>query len=136
MQRRLICVLGITILLCLVIGKSFAAGREMECREWVDKKYRGLYIFSFDSNSKALSATYKPEGENFLFGSGVRKWTVLWVKEHNAVFFGEQPEDWTGPLKLLSLNFSDVAMFAYSLGSTFEGSELVSKIERRCRRLD
>ena len=129
-------------------GQAFAAARVMECREWVpewvettrtlSKTYRGLYVFSFDSNSRVLSVTQKPAEENKygLLLKGVEKWSVLWAKDYNAVFFGDVPDDWMGPVKILSLNFSDLTMFAYSLGGVAEEDKEVSITERRCRRLD
>ena len=52
------------------------------------------------------------------------------------MFYGIAADDWTGPVRMLSLHFGDVQMFPYALGSVMEGATLVSKIERRCRRLD
>jgi hypothetical protein len=119
-------------------GQAFAAARIMECREWVDKAYRGLYVFSFDNNSRVLSVTQEPNEENNygLLLKAVAKWSVLWAKDYNAVFFGDVPDDWMGPVKILSLNFSDLTMFAYSLGGVAEEDKEVSITERRCRRLD
>ncbi|HEY6259745.1 MAG TPA: hypothetical protein VIY51_28540 [Xanthobacteraceae bacterium] len=137
MKQRLIWIFRFVLPLCLLPSPLFAAGRAMECGEWVDEEYRGTYLFSLGPDAKStLSISYKPEGQNLLFGKSVRKWTLLWQKERNAVFYGEDSDDWTGPVKLLSLNFSDVTMFTYSLGGATEGDELASRIVRRCRRLD
>ncbi len=108
----------------------------MECREWIDKNYRGVYTFSFDSDKRELTASHKPEGRNYLFGRNVAKWIVVWDKARTAVFYGIEADDWTAPVKVLSLNFGEVAMFAYSIGGATEGDLLKSKIDRRCRRLD
>ena len=129
-------------------GQAFAAARVMECREWVpewvettrtlSKTYRGLYVFSFDSNSRVLSVTQKPAEENKygLLLKGVEKWSVLWARDYNAVFFGEDPDDEGAPVTILSLNFSDLTMFAYRLGGFYELSKEVGATERMCRRLD
>jgi hypothetical protein len=129
-------------------GRAFAATRVMECREWVpewvestrtlSQTYRGLYVFSFDTNSSVLSVTQKPdEGNKYgLLLKGVAKWSVLWAKDYNAVFFGNVPDDWMGPVKILSLNFSDLTMSAYSLGGVAEQDKQVGVTERKCRRLD
>jgi hypothetical protein len=71
-----------------------AAVYQMECREWRSAQsggdYLGSYVFSFDSNSKSLSISYKPEmktlGMNALFGTNVKTWTLLWEKDLNACF--------------------------------------------------
>jgi|SRR5271166_3359959 len=108
----------------------------MECREWVDKDYGGLYTFTFDTGQELLSVAYKPEGKYPLDGQKIEKWILIWQKDLNAVFYGIAADDWTGPVRMLSLHFGDVQMFSHALGSKMEEDTLVSKIERRCRRLD
>jgi hypothetical protein len=136
MQQRMVWIVGLGLPLCILPSLSLAAGRALECQEWVDEEFRGTYLFSLGPDAKsAFSVTYKPQGENRLFGRGVKKWTLLWQKERNAVLYGEDPEDGAGPAKLLSLNFSDAEMFAYSLGGAAE-DEVSAKTVRRCRRPD
>jgi hypothetical protein len=136
MQQRLILIVGVALPLCVLPSPLLAAGRALECQEWVDEEFRGTYVFSLSPDAKsAFSVTYKPQGANRLFGKGVKKWTLLWQKERNAVLYGEDLDDGAGPAKLLSLNFSDAEMFAYSLGGAAE-DEVAAKTVRRCRRLD
>jgi hypothetical protein len=108
----------------------------MECQEWVDSDYRGLYTFTFNTEQEILSVAYKQQGKYPLAGQKVEKWILIWQKDLNAVFYGIAADDWTGPVRMLSLHFGDVQMFPYALGSKMEESTLVSKIERRCRRFD
>jgi hypothetical protein len=113
-----------------------AVVRTMECREWVDKEYRGLYTFTFETEQELLSVAYKSEKKYSLFGQKIEKLILIWQKDLNAVFYGIAADDWAGPVQMLSLHFGDVQMFPYALGSTMEEATLVNKIERRCRRLD
>jgi hypothetical protein len=135
MRRVLAALIGV-IASCISVNEALAVVRKMECREWVDKEYRGLYSFAFDTEQKLLSVAYKPEGKYPLTGQNIEKWILIWRKDLNAVFYGIDADDWTGPVRMLSLHFGDVQMFPYALGSTMEDSTLVSKIERRCGRLD
>jgi hypothetical protein len=133
---RVLAVLIGVIVSCLFTTEAIAVVRKMECREWVDKDYRGLYTFTFDTEHELLSVAYKPEGKYSLDGQKIEKWILIWQKDLNAVFYGIAADDWTGPVRMLSLHFGDVQMFHYALGSAMEEDTLVSKIERRCRRLD
>jgi hypothetical protein len=124
------------IVSCLFVNEALAVARKMECREWMDKEYRGLYTFTFDIEQKLLSVAYKPEGKYPLDGQKIEKWILIWQKDLNAVFYGIAADDWTGPVRMLSLHFGDVKMFPYALGSVMEDTIWLSKIEHRCRRLD
>jgi hypothetical protein len=126
------------LMILLAIGTTHALGvtRQMECREWLDGKYSGLYTFVFDSQSNGLSIAHQAEGQNFWFGRGINRWQLIWQKGNNVVFYGTDQEDWTGPIKIISLDFGELRMFDYSIGGATEADVLVSKIERRCRRLD
>jgi hypothetical protein len=135
MRRVLAALIGV-IASCLSLNEALAVVRKMECREWMDKEYRGLYTFNFDTERKLLSAAYKPEGKYPLAGQKIENWVLIWQKDLNAVFYGIAADDWTAPVRMLSLHFGDVKMFPYELGSVMEDSILVSKIERICRRLD
>ena len=128
------------VVFTLILGGLFANDasavvRKMECRQWVDKEYRGLYTFTFDTEKEQLSIGYNPEGKYPLAGQKVEKWILLWQMDLNAAFYGIS-DDWTGPVRMLSLHFGDVKMFTYELGSVMEGDIMLSQIEQRCRRLD
>jgi hypothetical protein len=113
-----------------------AAIYKMECREWRSTgDYLGGYIFSFDSGTKSLSIVFKPQAENWLFGTKVKKWILLWEKDLDAVFYGID-DDFTGPVKLLTLKFSTAKLFEYSAGGLAEDHGLVSLTRKECRRLD
>ena len=58
----------------------------LECREWVDGKYRGLYVFSLERDTNTLTVKYNSEGENLLFGRKVNDWRTLFAKDGNVVF--------------------------------------------------
>jgi len=126
----------VAALLAFCLTEASAAIYSMECRLWVDSEYRGSSIFTFDSQRELLLTFHKPEGLYPLFGQKVGTWKLLWQKGNIAVLHGLDSEDWSGPVKILSLNFGDVKMFPYNVGSIAEESTLLSNIERRCRRLD
>jgi hypothetical protein len=136
MKRKVLAVLAAAAAVLLFgMQQSFATVRRMECREWADKEYRGLFQFTFDDDHEPLAVVYKPEGKYPLFGQSVETWKLLWRKELMAVFYGIT-DDWWAPVKVLSLHFGQVQMFPYGLGSVSEESTLVSKIHRVCNRLD
>jgi hypothetical protein len=150
------CLVLIIMLLTLPCSAR-ATVYKMECQEWTvsfggEVEHIGSYVFSFDAGAKSLSVAYHPEGLLWndkkiivLFGAKVKKWNLLWQKEPDVVFWGVD-NDFTGPVKLLSLKFSVVKMFEYSLGGS--GEELQSKFRslaptpafaptrRECQRLD
>ena len=72
MRRILAVVIGV-IVSCLSVNEALAVVRKMECREWVDKDYRGLYTFTFDTEQELLSVAYKPEGKYQLERTDNRK---------------------------------------------------------------
>lgn len=135
--------LVLIIMLLTLPSAARAAVYKMECRERrVNGEYLGSYVFSFDPDAKSLSIAYQPEGEiweqtklNPLFGAKVKKWNLLWQKELDAVFYGID-DDLTGPVKLLTLKFSVVKMFVYSLGGLVEDKGWVDRTRKECRRLD
>jgi hypothetical protein len=102
MRRLLAAAIGIVVS-CLSVTEALAVVRKMECREWLDKDYRGLYIFTFDTEREMLSVAYKSEGKYPLAGQKIEKWILIWQKDLNAVFYGIAADDWTGPVKMLSL---------------------------------
>jgi hypothetical protein len=135
MKRKVGASLATAAILLIGLQQASATIRRMECREWVDKEYRGLFQFTFDDERELLSVIYKPEGKYPLFGQSVETWKMIWRKDLMAVFYGIT-EDWWAPVKVLSLHFGQVQMFPYGLGSVSEESMLVSKISRVCNRLD
>jgi hypothetical protein len=129
----------VSVLMILIVVNAppaFAKTRQMECREWLDGKYRGVYMIVFDLQTKSLSIAHQPEGQNFLFGRKVNRWQLIWEKENNVVFYGTDLEDWAGPVKIISLDFGEARMFDYSIGGAIEGDIALSKLERHCHRLD
>ena len=111
-----------------------ATVRRLECREWIDKDYRGIYQFAFDDQTDSLVASYKPEEVKYpLLGQSVQTWKLLWKKDLNAVFY-DVTENWWAPVKVLSLHFGKAQMFLYDMGSDMEGDLLVTKIIRECVR--
>ena len=126
---------AIFIVSCISLSEASALVRRIECREWVDKEYRGLYQFAFDDESGVLRASQEPNGIYPLFGKSVGTWKLIWKKDLHAVFYGVS-EDWWAPVKVLSLNFGKPQMFPYGMGHDMEADTLVSKISRVCKRLD
>jgi hypothetical protein len=144
---------GVVHLLSLAIalaGSSFGAEAsvyQMECREWVgttdhQSSYAdplGSYMFVYDTDTKALSVTLRPAAGplnfNALFGRGVKTWTLLWTKESRATFYGTE-NDFTGPVKILTLDFAKAKAFHYNTGGDFEDLYAVDLSQRECRRLN
>jgi hypothetical protein len=125
----------------LPLGAS-ATVYKMECREWrgaPNSDYLGSYVFSFDSKSKSLSISYKPELKtmevNALFGANVKTWTLIWEKDLSAVFYGID-DSGLDPVNLLILKFSIGKMFDYSLGGLSDDNHLTSLTRKECRRLN
>jgi hypothetical protein len=112
-----------------------ATTRRMECREWIDKEYRGIYKFTFNDERTSLIVSHEPEGKYPLFGQSVDTWKLLWRKDLIAVFYGVS-DDWWAPVRVMSLHFGKPAMFPYALGSEMEGDQVISKTSRECQRLD
>jgi hypothetical protein len=130
------------LLICLLGTEARAA--VMECREWqpgATGAYLGSYVFSFDSKTKVLSVSYKPDSQwNFLphilFGGTIRRWRLIFENEGRAVFYGID-DDVFGPVKLLSLDFGKATMFNYSFAGISEDSGLEKgETRKQCRRLD
>jgi hypothetical protein len=131
----LLAILGAGTILFGSLEEASATTRRMECREWVDKEYRGIYSFMFDDEGSSLVVSYKPEGKYPLFGQSVDTWKLLWRKDLIAVFYGIS-DDWWAPVRVMSLHFGKPATFPYGLGSEMENDRVISKISRECKRLD
>lgn len=131
-----------TLVLPILIASSalcpnltVAATRQLECREWVDGEFRGVYSFAFESDSKRFAAKFQPETKYPLTGQKVKLWKVLYEKGLRVIVGGEAQ----GELALFlvfSLNFEDVQMFVYEIGGIAEVSTSLSKVERTCKRVD
>jgi hypothetical protein len=112
-----------------------ATVRELECREWTDKKYVGLYKLDFDDLTRRIVVSESPTQAG-LFGSEVREWHVLFAHMPRLVVFGVEKGDWAAPVKVISMDFSQPRMFTYDMGGPIEGDKLISVVERECRRVD
>ena len=77
MRQIIYCVL----LIATSFNEASATTRRMECRQWIDKEYRGLYSFTFDDEQASLVVSYKPKGKFLLFGQSIDTWKLLWRKD-------------------------------------------------------
>jgi hypothetical protein len=114
-----------------------AATRKLECREWIDHRYNGLYEFNYDEASKTFSANYREEmPANRLFGSKVKTWDIAYYRTPHLIVVGLDYDEWTTPVHVISLDFAKVEMFTYGMGGALEDLKLMSVVERRCERTD
>jgi len=77
MKRKFWASLATAAILLIDLQQASARIRRMECREWVDKEYRGLFQFTFDDERELLSVIYKSEGKYPLFGQSVETWKMI-----------------------------------------------------------
>jgi hypothetical protein len=144
---------GVAHLVSLAIalaGSAFGADAsvyQMECREWRGTTEHkpsyadllGSYLFVYDTDAKTLSVTLRaveePLNFNALFGWGVKTWKLLWTNELRATFYGTD-DDFTGPVKILTLDFARAKAFHYATGGDFEEEFLGDLTQRECQRLN
>ena len=136
MTQKVIATLAVVVVAYLASTSVFAAIRELECRDWVDKRYRGLYVFSFDTDSKVFSGKFKPNPNWPLAGQQIESWKVRYEKDLHVVVGGSDPDSSGTPFVVFSLDFGNVRMFAYGMGTDREASAVVSTVVRECKRTD
>ena len=119
-------------------ANAHATVRQLTCREWANKKYMGLYAFSFDDLTKDFSIHLQPDNSTQygLFGAKVKDWKVLFEHVPRLVVFGIVTDDWALPVKVISLDFSRPQMFTYEMGGPVEGDEVIDNTQRNCVRTD
>jgi hypothetical protein len=138
--RRKYSTFGVAIAALLWSSSAWCNVWRMECKEWRGPSpggdFLGSYFFSFNDTEKTLVVVHKPVPEmNWLFGTKVKKWTLMWEKDGQVVVYGTD-DDFTAPLKLLSLNFGKPKMFDYSLGGLTEDTNSRSLTRKECQRLN
>lgn len=129
----------------LGLCNALADTLRMECKEWSMGGYPdpdhflGTWIFTVDAASKGLAVEKHPGPEMttaLMFAPTVKKWTLLVERERHFVFYAIENDDWTGPLKLLSLDFAKPNFFDYQVGGEVEEVTKGLDTPKKCKRLN
>jgi hypothetical protein len=112
--------------------------RKLECQEWVEGKYQGVYVLNFNEDTNRLTVKTVPDSKNEKGMPFARIWRVLWSNEDRVIASSVDDKDWGGPVHVMFLNFPKTSMSLHIPKQT-EGVYQVNTRapgERKCRRLD
>jgi hypothetical protein len=114
-------------LFALIVGTSEAFGklREMECREWIDREFRGRYHFVVDSDIETVKVEWVPHKEdNKKLFEPDAPWHKLWQNDtgRKVVIYAVNKNQWQSwyPIRFFSLDFEGVRLYEYTLGGIAE----------------
>lgn len=125
-------------LLMLLVPAEASAIRNLECQEWVEDKYQGIYVLHYNEDTNKLTVKTVPDASNEKGMLFAKIWKVLWHNEDRVIASSVDDKNWGGPVHVMFLNFSKPSMSLHIPKQT-EGVYQVNTRapgERKCRRPD
>ena len=124
-------------LLMLLAPAEASTIRKLECQEWIEDTYRGIYILQYNEDTNKLTVTTAPDSKNEKGMPFARIWKVLWSNEDRAIASSVDDKDWGGPVHVMFLNFSTPSMSLHIPKQTDGVYQVNTRVpgERKCRRL-
>lgn len=125
--------------LLIFLGPAEASAiRTLECQEWIDDKYQGIYIFNYNEDLNKLTVRTVADVNNQKGMPLPQRWKVLWRNEHRVISSSVDDKDWGGPVHVMILNFSEPSISLHVPHMEEGVYQVNTRVigERKCRRPD
>jgi hypothetical protein len=125
-------------LLILLAPAEASSVKRLECQEWIDGKYQGIYIISYDEASNKLTVRTDADIKNEKGMPFPQRWKVLWKNDRRVISSSVDDKDWGGPVHVMILNFAEPSIFLHIPHMTEGVYQVNTRVqgERKCRQPD
>ena len=124
--------------LLMLLAPAAASARSLECQEWIEDTYQGIYVINYNEHTNKLTVRTAPDSKNEKGMPFAKIWKVLWSNEDRVIASSVDDKDWGGPVHVMLLNFSKLSMSLHVPKQTEGVYQVNTRVpgERKCRRPD